>query len=451
VSGQTASPGYNETAPRREGAIPHAGLASIKIMVFLIAFFSFGNFNPALVGAPDALAEMAQKLAVLGLWGLLIGTTFLPNVQQRPPITSGLLLPVVFLSWVVLSILWSNQPGSSVEKLAILVLTAFGTWRLTSALRAEEFFRILSYSLTALVLLSLILVMLVPSIGVLRTWQHAGQWSGIFVSKQTLGTVSALLVFLSMLRLLYRFSTLSLAGFAVALACVIGSGSRGGAVLAAAAVVCILVARRSPWLAAVMSALPIALLALACAAITFLVSSDLPYFPLGDQKVNLTERTLIWSFALQSWTERPLLGFGTNGFWTDAVFYDLFERKYGWVLDNYHSGYVSITIEYGLFGMVIFAAYVARLCWMMSRRIRASRGAPPQERFAVEAIFGFLVLCFTINLTETFFLRSTDFFQITLTYVSINLFAGAAAPAEVPLNPMSRESQMRPAWPRPVG
>jgi O-antigen ligase len=293
--------------------------------------------------------------------------------------------------------------------------------------------------------------MLVPSIGVLRTWQHAGQWSGIFVSKQTLGTVSALLVFLSLLRLLYGFHIPSLVGFMVALACVIGSGSRGGAVLAAAAVVCILVARRSPWLAAGLSALPVALLALACAGIAFLVSSGLSYFPLGDEKVDLTERTVIWSFALQSWADRALLGFGINGFWTDTAFYDLFERKYGWVLDNYHSGYVSITVEYGLFGLAIFTAYVVLLSRMVSRRIRAAYAAPPQERFEAEAMFGIVVLCFTINLTETFFLRSTDFFQITLTYVTIILFARAAAPADASSTPISRRSRERPAWPRPVG
>jgi hypothetical protein len=45
---------------------------------------------------------------------------------------------------------------------------------------------------------------------------------------------------------------------------------------------------------------------------------------------------------------------------------------------------------------------------------RQRAGAPPQERFEAEAMFGFVVLCFTINLTETFFLRSTDFLQITL-------------------------------------
>jgi O-antigen ligase len=312
VRGRSASPGFHGTAGCQESGVPRAGLASVKITVFLIAFFSFGNFNPAILGGPDAVAEMAQKLAVLGLWLLLIGVTFLPGVQQRPPMTSGLLLPVVFLSWVVLSILWSNQPGSSIEKLVILVLTAFGTWRLASALRAEELFRILSYSLTALVVLSLVLVMLVPSVGVLRTWQHAGQWSGIFVSKQTLGTVSALLVFLSLLRLLYGFKISRLIALMVALACVIGSGSRGGAVLAAAAVVCILVARRSPWLAAGLSALPVALLVLAYSGIAFLVSSGLTYFPFGDEKVNLTERTLIWSFALQSWMDRSLLALAST-------------------------------------------------------------------------------------------------------------------------------------------
>ena len=64
--------------------------AAIKVLVFLISFLSFGNFNPALLGASEAAAETAQKLAVLALWMVAVFLTFLPGVQRKPPATTGL-------------------------------------------------------------------------------------------------------------------------------------------------------------------------------------------------------------------------------------------------------------------------------------------------------------------------------------------------------------------------
>jgi O-antigen ligase len=366
---------------------------------------------------------MAQKVVVLGLWSALIALSFLPGVRRREAATTGLMLPVVLLAWVALSVAWSNNPASSAEKVVVLLFTTFGTWRLATIMRADELFSVLTYTLSALVLGSMLLVFLVPSIGILNTWQHAGQWSGMFISKQTLGTVSALLVCLSMLRLIGGFSLPALGAFSLAAACVIGSGSRGGAILAGSAVACVLVARRSPGLAAAVSILPLALLLLACSVIAFLVWSGLPYLPLFGQEVNLTERTLIWQYALGAWTGRSLVGFGINGLWTDPDVLDLFLRRYGWVLDNYHSGYVAALVEYGLFGFAIFAAYVVALCCRLGERIRWAPRMPPRERQGTEAMFGFVVLCFTINLTETFFFRGTDFTQVTLTFVTIQLFA----------------------------
>jgi hypothetical protein len=52
-------------------------------------------------------------------------------------------------------------------------------------------------------------------------------------------------------------------------------------------------------------------------------------------------------------------------------------------------------------------------------------------RFGTEAAFGFTILLFTINLTETSFFRSTDFAQATMTFVTIFLFSSSSpyAPA----------------------
>lgn len=66
---------------------------------------------------------------------------------------------------------------------------------------------------------------------------------------------------------------------------------------------------------------------------------------LGETTINLTERTFIWQYAISHFNDAPLLGFGINGFWTRPAIYDYFNQNHGWVLDNYHSGYIAVAIE----------------------------------------------------------------------------------------------------------
>jgi exopolysaccharide production protein ExoQ len=408
-----------------------SGSPTLMALVIAIALVSCGNINPAIFGPPEAVVELGQKLAGAVFWLLAIGVTFLPGVRRRPPPTAGLLLPAVLVVWAVSSVAWSNQPASSIEKAAVLAFTTFGAWRLASSLRCDTLFRLLFWSLLLLVLGSVAAAVFVPSIGVLRTWQHAGQWSGLFVSKQTLGTVSASLVFLSLLRLCYAVTPAAILGLVAGIAAVIGAGSRGGAVMAVAAVVCVLVARRSARLAGAISYLPAVTLGLASAGIAILVGMDLPYFPFFGTEIDLTDRTVIWHYALSGWTERPLLGFGIQGFWTDPLRYELFEQTHGWVLDNFHSGYVALLVEQGLLGYLLFAGFVLVLCRRLRLAILGAARLDPGARFGIEATFGYVILSFTINLTETFFFRATDFAQVTVALATITLFT-APGPAPAP-------------------
>ena len=403
------------------------GSPTLKLLVVAIALTSCGNFNPMIFAAPDAIVETGQKVIGAGLWLTVIAATFLPGMQRRPSMTQGLMLPLLLVVWAVSSLLWSHQPASTAEKVLVIAFTSFGTWRLSACLQCEEMFQLLFVSLLGLVLASIMAALLVPSIGVLSTWQHAGQWAGVFVSKQTLGQVSALLVFLSMLRLCHAITPVSVLGLVAGIVAVIGAGSRGGAAMAFAAVVCIMAARRSARLAALVSYLPFAALALASFGIAFIAAADLPYIPVFGTEINLTDRTVIWHYGLTGWLERPLLGYGIQGFWSDPALYEAFRQAHGWVLDNFHSGYVSLMVEQGLLGYVLFAGFVLLLCRRLRESILAAPSLPLHSRFSTEAIFGYVILSCTINLTETFFFRATDFMQIMMIFSTIFLFAARPA------------------------
>src|SRR5690606_10540335 len=66
--------------------------------------------------------------------------------------------------------------------------------------------------------------------------------------------------------------------------------------------------------------------------------------------IDSNSRITLWLYGLTQMEGRELLGFGVDGFWTPArviAFRDL----HGWVLDNFHNGYVTILVEGGLVGL----------------------------------------------------------------------------------------------------
>ena len=129
-----------------------------------------------------------------------------------------------------------------------------------------------------------------------------------------------------------------------------------------------------------------------------------------DSVIDFTERTYIWQYALSRFDDAPLIGFGINGFWTIPAIYDHFEQDHGWVLDNYHNGYIAILIETGFIGFVLFMASVVlvsvkTLCLISFRSLSRPHCA---------LIAGFCALSFQLNFTETTFLRSTTFTSVLL-------------------------------------
>jgi hypothetical protein len=108
--------------------------------------------------------------------------------------------------------------------------------------------------------------------------------------------------------------------------------------------------------------------------------------------------------------------------------------------------------------MALFAACVVALCRKLARRVGQAAVMAPHDRFGAEATFGFVILCFTINLTETFFFRGTDFTQVTLTFVTVLLFSkeahGSRAAAETEALPRAGRFgvwKLRPGQPHGPG
>lgn len=360
-------------------------------------------FHESLV--PPNLSSLPQYAGIV-LWLVItIAALFVkPKLVLR--LSTDTCLILAFYGFAILSVVWTDLSLPSLMKAAALLITSIGAYFLASRLSIEDIIDEMNKGLLVLTLASVFIVVFVPSIGVDESWSHEGNWQGVFASKQALGITGAIFMFFSAYLWLIRGGRWRfLISFGAAAACAVGSESRGGGALALVACACVYVAGRSPRIAKMLAFAPLGLALFASLLISYLYTTGADAFQVFGAKIDLTERTFIWQFALAHFDERPILGFGINGFWTTKELYLEYLRSHGWVLDNFHSGYVAIITETGLVGYTLFV-----LCTLLfALRISTSIDNQTMKRSRIVALIGFMVLIYMIDLTETVFLRSTSF------------------------------------------
>ncbi|MCK1715309.1 O-antigen ligase family protein [Bradyrhizobium sp. 143] len=369
---------------------------------------SMGTFNAALL--PAEFTNLQQAIALL-MWGVLIYASAFVRPRLWLQFNPDLIVLVAFYALAAISVAWSSVSAAAIMKSAALVVTTFGAFCLITRVDIDEIVRSTALGLFILVAASAFCAVFVPEIGEDQSWMHNGQWQGIYESKQTLGFVSAYLMFFACYR---KMRGQGWAGFLVmfllASTCVIASESRGAGAVALAAGGLLVTSLWSTRCMRLYAVLPFVMCILAALLILYFYVTGYDSIHLGDSTIDLTERTFIWQYAISHFNDAPLLGFGINGFWTLPSVYDYFEQSHGWVLDNYHSGYIAIAIETGLFGYLLFTTSV----FLFSNKVLYLIATRAINRFHGALIIGFVVLSFQTNFTETMFLRSTMFTSVLL-------------------------------------
>ncbi|WP_128928679.1 O-antigen ligase family protein [Bradyrhizobium guangxiense] len=377
-----------------------------SITVNVIA--SMGVFHPALLRAEWSYVQQAVALL---MWVILIYASAFVRPRMRVQPNPDLIALVAFYALAAVSVLWTNLSAAAIMKSAALVVTTFGAYCLITRIDIDEITGSTALGLFILVAASTLVAIFVPEIGVDDSWMHNGQWQGIYESKQTLGFISAYLMFFACYRKMTGQGwTIFLAMFLLASTCVIASESRGAGAVAFAACGLLLTSMWSIRCMKIYAVLPFIMCILAAVLFLYFYVTGYDSIHIGETTIDLTERTFIWQYAISHFNDAPLLGFGINGFWTRAPIYDYFNQNHGWVLDNYHSGYIAVAIETGFLGYVLFAASV----YLFSEKVLYLIATRSIDRGHCALILGFVVLSFQSNFTETMFLRSTMFTSVLL-------------------------------------
>jgi len=382
--------------------------AAIGCSITINVVASMGTFNTALL--PAELTYLQQAVAIL-MWGVLIYASAFVRPRLRLQFNPDLIVLVAFYAFAVTSVFWTSLNAAAIMKSLALAMTTFGAFCLITRIDMDEVVRATALGLFILVAASAFCALAVPDIGIDHSWMHNGQWQGVYESKQTLGFVGAYLMFFACyLKMKGQGWPAFLLTFLLASTCVLASESRGAGAVALAACALLLTSMWSVTCMRLYAVLPFVMCLLAGALIFYFYATGYEAIHVGDASIDLTERTFIWHYAISHFDDAPLLGFGINGFWTVPSIYDYFEQNHGWVLDNYHSGYIAILMETGFLGYTLFAASVL----LFSNKVLHLISARAIDRSHCALIIGFVALSFQTNFTETTFLRSTMFTSVLL-------------------------------------
>jgi O-antigen ligase len=382
--------------------------AAIGCSITINVVASMGTFNTALL--PAELTYLQQAVAIL-MWGVLIYASAFVRPRLRLQFNPDLIVLVAFYAFAVTSVFWTSLNAAAIMKSLALAMTTFGAFCLITRIDMDEVVRATALGLFILVAASAFCALAVPDIGIDHSWMHNGQWQGVYESKQTLGFVGAYLMFFACyLKMKGQGWPAFLLTFLLASTCVLASESRGAGAVALAACALLVTSMWSVTCMRIYAVLPFVMCLLAGALIFYFYATGYEAIHVGDASIDLTERTFIWHYAISHFDDAPLLGFGINGFWTVPSIYDYFEQNHGWVLDNYHSGYIAILMETGFLGYTLFAASVL----LFSNKVLHLISARAIDRSHCALIIGFVALSFQTNFTETTFLRSTMFTSVLL-------------------------------------
>lgn len=313
------------------------------LFVLLVASYAF-----SIQGRLETLSWYLIYLAALGLFVLRYGS-LLSAVWLSGPI---LLWPLC----AGISFFWSDNPEQTLRATVQLSMTVLIGAYIGGRFSLHDICRALFWVLFACALVSLIVILVRSNFA----YDHNGVARGIFPHKNVLGGRMVLLLICStLLFAIGRHRLLALAAGAIALALVAVSHSATAILMTFGfcALIPVLLAWRSPAPLRLMSYL-VALL-FGTFALWVILSFDinpvgLTLEALGKERT-LSGRSVLWDFAITLIERRPLLGVGFDAFWDgrDGSQSSYVQYAFRQDIQNFHNSYLDITVQLGLFGMII--------------------------------------------------------------------------------------------------
>jgi O-antigen ligase len=374
----------------------------IFIFVLLVqqnAFVSIPMLMGGLSNGEMRGVENVYNTVGIALSILLIGWICLQRLRPLAFIGRTNWWAMLFTCLVLLSATWSIHPSITIRRGVGYVLTIIVAALLPLRFGVTGSLKVLSTSFAISALGSLVFVTIVPQYGIMQVQGLEGCWQGVFVTKELLGSVMAVAIFVELLILVscpekrwWRLCLLVAYGTLV-----VRSRSMTALLIAsayAAGTVVYLLWRRSGWRGLT------AVTALACA---LLVGSSIvlpdSQSALGfiGKDVTLTGRVNLWQEVLKLVDEKPLLGWGYRAMWQpDDSTTEVVDETAGVAVPSAHNAFLEIALGLGWTGVLVMGIMI---CLAIRRGVRCcAKGSGLLGWFSLMFFLGVLVAGIT---TET--------------------------------------------------
>ena len=359
---------WNLTGPRSQYASEQARTPSLLetslIFVALFASTQATGFLLLMAGTGGAYSAIV-KLGLALIWPMIylgFGFLFLVNREKLLPglMQARLILVMPFVAFA--SVLWSVDKTATLYSSARLLMTFLIGFYIARMYGLEFLLRFLFFALLAAIVLSAVLIL-----G--GSGRHLAGYTGAFTHKNTLGAQSVMLVLTGLAIFSSRSSrALALVGIALGLILCLLSNAMT-AILSLVAVAGVFIAARQAmrsktgliaW--SVVALLSVFLIAVIAIQLFPYIDAAGIMGKLG-RDITLTGRSYLWDAARTYIERRPLVGFGYDAFWSNAVDWHVFYiRPLVGQVTTFHNTYIEIMIQLGAIGSfivgVVFVLYI---------------------------------------------------------------------------------------------
>jgi exopolysaccharide production protein ExoQ len=402
----------------------------IDKLEWLFAFFvlqlASGSLirNIFLTGVQDRTEGLATDHPIMQAIWLSIYVVSLVLVLARPRELILVLkrekLLILLVGLALFSYYWSALPAITIRRaFALAGTTLFGIYIVTRY-NSHQILKLLVWTLSIGAILSPVVSLAFPSLGI----SPEGGWQGFYMHKNLMGRLMGLnAVFLLLLipsTTSKKYRRFMWAGVVLCSCLVFLSTSKGALVSFFVLLTLYYLYKSLQWRYTV--AIPFFIISVLMGAIIALLligNLETIVVDVLGKDLTFTGRTILWEYVVQMIQQRPILGYGYQGFWrgldgpsafvVDAV---------SWAVPHAHNGFLDLTLNLGIVGLSIFL-----LSFLMST-IRAVRWLRLTKK--IEDLWPLLFLSATLlyNVAESTLLERNHILWIL--YV-ITVFARPAS------------------------
>lgn len=330
------------------------------------------------------------------------------------------LLSLILLS--IASILWSVDKAVTFQRgVAIIGTTIFGIY-MGFRYSLKQQLVILGWTLSTIVLLSLIVVIFMPEKGLFYDLRGTA-WQGIFWHKNLLGKfmVLSILVFSLLIIFTKKFEWKIVSVCFVILSFLLLIKSESITSLVVFTILCISILifsqiRRNILLGISIS-LFVSVMLFLLMLLVYMNTGSL--FNLLGRDATLTGRTEIWEVTLYLVMQNPIFGYGYGSFWNESsvlssIVYQLLGRE----VAHAHNGFIDLMLQMGILGLLLF---------MIGYIISIKKGVillKSHSSIVAEWPFLFLLFFILISIAESNIMVQNNFYWViySSTVISLNKY-----------------------------